>query len=722
MSDALGNTPPPGPGPGNDPDYVRPDSRAESPDIAALVHTAITDALRYVDEDLVPARAQATEYYHGLPFGNEEEGRSHAVMTDVRDNILGVLPSLLRVLHGPEHVVEFVPRRADGVAAAEQATDYIRFVYEEDNAGFLITHSLLKDGLLKKLGVVTWGMDETPRTVTTAYRGIRREEMVDLPDGADIVASKRNADGTYDIEVRQQEPGGRAWVMPVPPDDFFWNRTARSLDDALVVGHRQRLTRGQLRAMGVPEAVLEEYGAPLDIVEMTHEERARRPHGALDNDPKMGEGNDRILYCEAYMMLDVHGTGIPELRKVCTIGNTHYPVWNRPARSRPYAIYSPDPEPHAFLGGSWYDLLKDVQRINSQLLRGTLDSLAISLFPRPVYVDGQASVADILNTAIGAPVRERQPGMVRWDNAPFAGDKVLPVMELMRDIVERRVGQKDGAGSLDMDALQSTGKEAANAAILAAQGQAELLARLFAEQTMKPLFRGLLQLAAHPMSAERIVRLRGKYVPVRPATWDANMDVSVNVALGSMDTAKKVAVLSEVVADQSAIMQQFGPDNPIVTVPMLRNAKARILALNGIRDVDAYYKPVPDDWQPPPPPPPEPSEEDKWRMAEAEMAYLKAMKELAIKQDELALRARELDQQAALKAQELAIKERDSVHEATIGPHNADIERFKAEQEAENTRLEIASRERIEAAKLAFEREKLAATVKARANEPDGGE
>jgi hypothetical protein len=38
------------------------------------------------------------------------------------------------------------------------------------------------------------------------------------------------------------------------------------------------------------------------------------------------------------------------------------------------------------------------------------------------------------------------------------------------------------------------------------------LARLFAEQVMKPMFRGLLRLAVHPASKARIVRLRGNYV------------------------------------------------------------------------------------------------------------------------------------------------------------------------------------------------------------------
>ena len=57
-----------------------------------------------------------------------------------------------------------------------------------------------------------------------------------------------------------------------------------------------------------------------------------------------------------------------------------------------------------------------------------------------------------------------------------------------------------------------------------------------------------------------------------------------------------------------------------------------------------------------------------------------------------------------LKETELAVKR----EQAETGPHNAEIERYKAELDAANTVREIESRERIEAAKLELEREKMA--------------
>jgi len=679
---------------GNNPPFIAPRENGDE-DITAIVHTAIQDAISYVDDELGPDRADATRYYNGEPFGNEEKGRSQVVMTDVRDGIIGILPSVLRVIHGPEHPVEFKPVGGDDVELAQQATDYVRYVYEEDNAGLLITHSVLKDGLLKKIGVVKWGMDEFQDVKTTKYKGLTREELALLlaSPNAEAGAVVLHDDGTVDCEVARSEPKGRLWVMPVPPDDFFWNREARSLDDAIIVGHRLRLTRSDLMKMGVSEDDLDEYGNTVGAAQETAEEIARRASASgTSSDPEMGAENRRILYCEVYMMLDMKASGIAELRRICTIGDAYQIVKNEPADEKPFAIFSPDPEPHAILGGSWYDRLKAPQKINSQLMRGMLDSLAASIFPRFGYVDGQVNVGDLMNTAIGNGIRMRQPGMLQVIETPFAGEKVMPVLGFMQEVIERRIGQRDGAGSLDMDALQSTGKEAVNAAITAATAQPELLARLFIEQLMKPMFRGLLRAACHPLSKERIIRIRGSYVPVDPQTFNPEMDVAVNVALGSMDVANKVAVLRDVVADQTAILAQYGPENPVVDLAMLRNAKAEILRLQGLKNVDAYYKAVPPDWRPPPPEPPEPTPDELWIQAEKEMAFQKQMKELAIKQDELRIKEREVE----LKEQEMVLW--------------ADIEREKIERSAEMQRY---TADLDAATKLQSERVKAEATADA---------
>jgi hypothetical protein len=331
----------------------------------------------------------------------------------------------------------------------------------------------------------------------------------------------------------------------------------------------------------------------------------------------------------------------------------------------------------------------DVQKINSFLLRGMFDSFSASIFPRTVYLEGQASVADIMNTAIGAPVRERTLNAVRTLAMPFVGKEAMPILGFMQEVIERRTGRNKGAAGLDADALQSTGAEAVGAVLTGSQEQLEMTARVFCEMTLKKVFRGLGRLLAAHQPRERMVQLRGKWTPVNPKLWNADMDVTCNVGLGTSFTDKKIATLMSVAADQKDILTNMGIGNPLVTLPMFRNTRAKILALQGFKDVDNYYAPLPPDWQPPAPPPTPPDPEQMWIQAEKEMNHKKVMQELAIKADELKLEREKAEWDHEFQLQKLAADvatkkyvadaaNQTSLTEAEMA-HNIELERAEAE-------------------------------------------
>ena len=224
------------------------------------------------------------------------------------------------------------------------------------------------------------------------------------------------------------------------------------------------------------------------------------------------------------------------------------------------------------------------------MLRATLDSASLSLFERTVYVEGQASAADIMNNAIGAPIRERVAGAVRTLQHQFMGKEMMPVMQFMQDVIERRVGRQ-GGNSLDSNALQSTDKDAVMAVIGSRTEQLEMIAWVFAE-TMAKVFKGIGRLLTEHQPRARMVRLRGQWVNIDPRTWTDDMDVTVNVALGSSFTEKKIATLMQVYQDQLMWIQMLGPQNPVCGLPQARATKAKIMALQGIPDVDTYYHPM----------------------------------------------------------------------------------------------------------------------------------
>ena len=177
------------------------DASYDRSDYRERVMAMVEDADDYEESFLGPAREEAEEYYQGLrPYLNsddiedetEEAGRSTVVSTDVRDTIMAILPSLVRIFTSGDHPVYFEPNNAAAVEVAEQQTDYIAHAFYEDNPGFMIIFNILKDSTNKSLAAVKWWTDKAASIVTKEYSNVTPEQMEWLesqPDITDIEVS-----------------------------------------------------------------------------------------------------------------------------------------------------------------------------------------------------------------------------------------------------------------------------------------------------------------------------------------------------------------------------------------------------------------------------------------------------------------------------------------------------------------------------------------------------
>ena len=70
-------------------------------ELQGFIGSQIRDAVNYIDDTVSPNRAEATKYFRGEPFKNEEDGRSTVVDMTVRDTVGKIMPALLRVFFRP---------------------------------------------------------------------------------------------------------------------------------------------------------------------------------------------------------------------------------------------------------------------------------------------------------------------------------------------------------------------------------------------------------------------------------------------------------------------------------------------------------------------------------------------------------------------------------------------------------------------------------------------
>ena len=668
-------------------------------ELQSIITQDLTDAVSYVDSDLSPTRAKGTEYYRGDLFGNEVEGNSKVVAMEVRDTVSAMLPSLMRVFFNSENVVEFVPRGPEDVKMAQQATDYANYVFQNDNNGFLTSYAIFKDALVRKCGIAKFWWEDEEKVRIEEYTGLDDQtlEMLMQEPGAEvkIVVSYPDPEVDelqistvdpmtgqpvmmppamiHDVQIKRITKDGRIKIMAVPPEELLLDRRARSFDDSTIIAHRQMATVADLMAMGYDQEEIEENLSTTDL-DSNDEYLARQPlsttFGTNDAANPMMR---RVLYIEAYSRVDYDGDGIAELRKVCCMGGGYKVVRNLPASYIPFADFPCDPEPHTspLEAMSIFDITRDLQEIKSEILRNTLDSLAQSIHPRTAVVEGQVNIDDVLNNETGAIIRMRAPGMVQPLTTPFVGQAAFPMMEYMDQIKEDRTGMSKAAMGLNADALQSSTKAAVNATISASQGRIELTARILAEG-MKKLFKGILFLATTHQDKARMVRMRNEWVQIDPRFWDSSMDASINIALGNGDTNERMQALMMIMAKQEQILQQLGPQNPLVTPQQFSNTLRKIVELSGFKDASSYFNDIPADYVPPTPQP-KPTPEEVLAQVQAESIKADIQKkaaELELKRQQMLLDddlARDkMAQDMYLKKYEIELKYKSQISTAEI--------------------------------------------------------
>lgn len=564
-----------------------------------IVSQSIEDSQTYIDSYLAPERERAMAYYLAEPFGNEEDGRSQVVMTEVRDTVLAMLPSLLRIFTGGDKVLEFIPKSAEDVEPAEQATDLVNYIFMQENNGFRILHDAMKDALILKTGILTWYKVDDESVEYYSYSGLSQPEAALIMNDPDVEVDEYleetdliNGIQKISLSIRRIRTTPRYVVECVPPEQFLIDNEASSLEDAIYIGRRKLATISELVAMGYDRDIIE-MNAGTGGFEMNGEVITRNPadQSFFGITSTTDEATDKVFYVESYIRVDKDGDGIAELHKVCSVGNGSYILHDEVVQYAPFAILEPDPTPHTIFGKSIADQTMDLQLIKSSIMRNTLDSLAQSIHPRTLVVEGQVNLDDVMNNETGAIIRARNPGAVVPFSTPFVGQAALGVMAYLDEIKTQRTGISRASQGLDADALQSTTRAAVQAQLSSSQERIEMIARLFADG-LKQCFQGLLKLVVQHQDKAKIIRLRNKFVPIDPRGWDSSMDMVVNIALGRGSDEQKMAFLMQIMGLQQQAIQTYGPDNPLVDLSQFRATLAQMTNLAGFQDPSQFWKEV----------------------------------------------------------------------------------------------------------------------------------
>ena len=627
-------------------------------ELLSRVQSEITDALGYSDT-VSKQREDAMDYYYALPFGNEIDGRSQYVDSTVMDTIEWIKPSLMRVFASGEEMVKFNPVGPEDVKTAEQATDYVNYIFTRDNPGWEILYTWFTDALLQKNGIVKCWWDETEEWNREEYKRLEEMEFTVLlnDDDIDVLEHTVYEEGGriyHDTVITRRNGKGRVRIENVTPDEFLIARESKSIEESRFVCHRVMKTVSELREMGY-EFDVEDLGGGDDAIEYSGERLSRYAYDNTASYEGWGDPEEalrRYWLHESYIRTDYDGDGIAELRKICSVGSKV--LANEAIDRIPFVSITPVKIPHKFFGLSIADLVMDIQLIKSTLMRNLMDNMYNQNFGRYAVLEGQANLDDLLTQRPGGVVRVKSPNAIMPLATPQLEQSSFQMLGYFDELREARSGVNRYSQGLNDNALTShTTATAVNATMTAAQSRVELIARCFAETGVKELMKNIYELVLKNQDKERTVRLRNEWVPVRPDMWKEEYDCTVAVGIGNGNRDQQLMHLSTMLSFAGDAMRG---GLKIVNEKNMYNMGAALVKNMGFQNVDDFLTD-------PSTVPPQPNPQEQLEQAEMQLKQ----KELEIKAADIQVKVQKMQQEAQKDAVDAQLKMAELQLEAEQG-------------------------------------------------------
>lgn len=675
--------------------------------------------------------------YFRMPYGNEEEGLSSIVTSEVQDTIEWIMPDLLDIFCSTDKAVVFEPTRAQDVQGAEQATDAVNYVFHKQNNGFLNLYTAFKDALQVKNCAIMWRKET------------RRTKVIEPVNGASLeMLTMLLAEGGNDAEIESAEPlpvqptidpltlqpimGEQLFkariaryeskttikVDAFPPEDLLVKRdwTTPLLTDCPYVCRNMAVTLSELHEMGYKDVTAEDLDSS-DEAGLSADSSFRQTRAGTADDTAINQelSTDDEAMTRGYLriefvLMDYDGDGIAERRCIYRLKDKI--LSNEECSHVPIATASPILIQHRWDGMSIAEAVSDLQVLSTELTRQMVDSGRLALNPRTkVLTDSNnaplANIDDLLDSRAGGIVRMRGADAVQEMITPWVGGQMFPMLEYKDSMLEKRTGVSPQSQGLDPNSINRGGAYETKV-MNAAKMRIKLIARVFAEVLLKPTFQGILKLLTDGEMEKIAMRLRGEFVEYDPNEWRDSYDMTSNVGLGTGDTQQQTVVL-QAIGQAQALIAQSPWGELMVSPKQVYNTQAKLVENAGFKNVGDFFMDPGDKKPEPKPPAPDPQVIIADKKLHADAQKFQATSQLERERMEFDAQAKQREQENELTLQ-ASNDERDAQRQLLadqnaqeIALRQLELDRYKIDQDNKTKIIvaEISAGARTDAAVLA---------------------
>lgn len=678
--------------------------------LQAQVGIYYNSAIGYHEGELGVKARMGWEYYYGNLPEPVTRGSSRWVDRSVWESCNGVLQELISVFTSSENAVKFSPMHSrDGINALA-STAMVNKILLRENEGYNVLHDAFKECLVTRNSFIKRYWKTTKQTFSEEFDNMSKDELdlyLESLEGEIIEFTSEIAVGTVvdeDGDELDETPPDEAQttetysgkvvyevtkegvcVEYVPFEQVIIEPTAKSLSDANYIAHRVKKSKDELIIMGFDKETIESINAGSSDIESGVIANSRvnnmNPLNVSDVVMTGDDKSDQVWLHEHYIKTSLP-MGKLEILQVFTINGQILEV-NR-VNEFPFETFTPFPVPGSIWGESVFDITKDIQDLNTSLIRGMIDNIMNANFRRYSAIKGQYDRESLLNNRPGGVIEMSQVGAVTpfpYHQLPAGIDGLL---EYINSKKEERTGVSKVGQGLDPNVFKNDNSTATvNMVMTAAQNRLRMVARNIAQRGMMSLMLSIYNLVRANGTKPIMVETAQGSIQIDPRQLPVRNEMIVSVAVGDGERRERAAALQSVMMamTQTPQLQQFlQPQNAYYLATQLFESM-------GIYDTENYVTPLDQI----PPPEPDPVQQLTIEQLQNTVEQIKVQTQKIV--SDVANENKRVDFEQIKAADEYSMRREESRSKQDMEADKMEIELLKLQNERERLSLE---KERIE--------------------------
>jgi len=656
-------------------------------------------SLGYHEGELGVRAREAWHYYYGELPKPVTKGSSQWIDRSVWESVNGMLQEAMNVFATDvNETVKFTPIDKDDGDASIAATLMVNKILLKENDGYQVLHDVFKESFVVRTSFIKryWATKE--HTEIETFDDLTEEQVEAYI--TDVLATESIEPNLISFEAEFDPDTGMGsgsisrkikkegvHIEFTPFEQVLVEPSATSFKDANYVGHRVRKSKDELLNMGLDPERVEELTPSSSDIEAGVIANARinniSPLNVSDIVMVGDEKADKVWLYENYIKTSII-SGEMELLQVFTVNDEILEI-NRVSEI-PFVNINPLPTPGFIWGESLVDITKDIQDLNTQIVRGLIDNTMNANHRRYIATKGQYDRRSLLDNRPGGVVEVTAPGAIELFPYHPLPQGMTALLEYVEQKKEQRTGVTRLGQGLDPAVFKNDNAHATVSDMLSASmNRLRMVCRNLAETGISELMLGIYRLVRENGKEPIKVRTSKGIKEILPRDLPPRDDMSLSYAIGTNERRERGQNLTMLLQNTLD-----GPTAQFMLPEQQYHMACEIYKAFGIPDVENYLTPVD---QLPPPPEPTPAELMEVQIKEEQIKLIQAnitkvLNDTKVDQMKIEFEQTKAADEFTLKREESLSKQDENADKMSLEEMKLVLEERKVQLQAQQVKLD----------------------------------